>query len=256
MKLKTLAVVALMLVAAAPTMAEEQSSEPKAELKLKTHFNPLYAKFGHNSTTKLTVISGPVDVKMRNHGVPGKCWIATCGKYRMKLTIENSVGYDLCSLIEHIEKIPGPYIRACQAVSDEKEDGIAVYADLGGASAHGGKQYINIVPRASALTLAHEMGHTLEQIARESDSAILDRWDKAITADNISVSDYGDKVRHEDLAEFAQVYAVCLDHGPESLAELKQLSPERYSLWEEILEEPKGSPVNSRPIPQSEVGAP
>ena len=39
-------------------------------------------------------------------------------------------------------------------------------------------------------------------------------------ADNLSVSDYGDHVRHEDLGEFAQVYAVCLDAGCEQLAAL------------------------------------
>jgi len=129
-------------------------------------------------------------------------------------------------------------MRACQAVSDEGEDGIAIYADLGGASAHGGKRYINLVPRANALTIAHEAGHTLEQVFRESHPKILDEWEQAIKADKISVSDYGDHVRHEDLAEFAQVYAVCLDAGPEPLAALKKLSPRRFALWEKILKEP------------------
>ena len=63
-------------------------------------------------------------------------------------------------------------------------------------------------------------------------------WASAIKADKISISDYGDNVRHEDLAEFAQVYAVCLDAGPEPLAALEELSPARFALWEKIL---KGS---------------
>jgi hypothetical protein len=129
-------------------------------------------------------------------------------------------------------------MRACAAVSDEGEDGIAVYAELGGASAHGGQGYINIVPRADALVIAHESGHTLEQVARAADAKILDMWEEAIKADKVSVSDYGDHVRHEDLAEFAQVYAVCLGAGPEHLAALKGLSPARLALWEKILKGP------------------
>jgi len=227
--MKTLAVVILALATAA---------EAKAEGKLKTHFGPLYAKFGRNSTTKVEVVSGPKDVKMRNGQVPGKRWIATSGKYRFKLTIQDSTEVELDHLIQIIENLPAPYIRACEAVSDEGEDGIAIYADLGGAGAHGGKTYINMVPGGNALMIAHEAGHTLEQVARESDPKILDKWEEAIKADNLSVSDYGDNVRHEDLAEFAQVYAVCLDAGPEHLAELKKLSPERFALWEKILNWP------------------
>jgi len=226
---KTLAVMILTLAVAVQATAEE---------KLKTRFKPLYEKFGQNSTTKVKIVSGPTDVKMRNGGVAGKQWIATSGKYRFKLTIQNSTGFKLAKLIEIIEKLPAPYVRACQAISDEGEDGIAIYADLGGAGAHGGKGYINMVPRANALTIAHEAGHTLEQVARESDAKILDKWEQIIKADKISVSDYGDRVRHEDLAEFAQVYAVCLDAGPEHLAALKKLSPARFALWEKILNGP------------------
>ena len=59
-------------------------------------------------------------------------------------------------------------------------------------------------------------------------------------ADKISVSGFGDSVCWEDLAEFSQVYAVCLDAGPEHLARLKELSPRRFALWEKILKEPDG----------------
>ncbi len=215
---------------------EAREAEAIAEdKKLKARFGPLYEKFGRDSTTKVEVVSGPEDVKMRNGGVLGKQWIARCGKHRFKLTIEDSTGFKLEKLVERLQKIPGPYMRACTAVSDEGEDGIAIYADLGGARAHGGKGYINLVPRADALVIAHEVGHTLEQVARQSDSKILDKWEEAIKADKISVSDYGDNVRHEDLAEFAQVYAVCLSAGPKHLAALKKLSPTRFALWEKIL---------------------
>ena len=229
MTMKILAVAILSLAAAA---------EPKPEQKLKTRFRPLYKTFGQGSTTKVKVVSGPEAVKMRNGRVAGKRWLATCGTHRFKLTIQDSTGAKLEQLVARLQKIPGPYMRACVAVSDEGEDGIAIYAKLGGASAHGGKGYINLVPRANALTIAHEMGHTLEQVARESDPKILDKWEEAIKADKISVSAYGDHVRHEDLAEFAQVYAVCLDAGTEHLSALKKLSPARFALWEKILKWP------------------
>lgn len=216
------------------------AAEAKPEDKVKAHFGPLYGKFGRRSTTKVEVVSGPEDVKMRNGGVSGKQWIATCGKHRFKLTIEDSTGVKLGQLVQILQKMPGPYMRACTAVSDEGEDGIAIYADLNGARAHGGKGYINLIPAADALAIAHEAGHTLEQVARQSDPKVLDKWEEAIKADKISISDYGDHVRHEDLAEFAQVYAVCLDAGPEHLAELKKLSPARFALWEKILKGPDG----------------
>jgi hypothetical protein len=125
-------------------------------------------------------------------------------------------------------------------VSDKGEDGIAIYASLGGARAHGGQGYINIVPYVGALVVAHEAGHTLQQLAGALHPNILEMWKSAIIADKISISDYGDHAHTEDLAEFAQIYAVCLGEGPETLAALKKLSPARFALWEQILE-PKQS---------------
>ena len=206
-----------------------------AKDNLKSHFKPIFEEFGEHSTTKIKVVSGPEAVQMRNGRVAGKQWIATSGEYRFKLTIEDATGAKLEQLVGRLEKLPNSYLSACVAVSDKGEDGIAIYADLGGARAHGGKKYINLVPHADALVIAHEAGHTLEQVAMQSDPKILDKWEVAIKADEISVSDYGDTVRHEDLAEFAQVYAVCLDAGPEHLATLKKLSPKRFALWLRIL---------------------
>ena len=213
----------------------------KAEEKLTAHFAPLFREFGRDSTTKVEVVSGPEEVKMGNGGVSGKQWIATSGKHRFKLTIQDSTGVKPDQLVERLQKLPGPYMRACAVVSDEGEDGIAIYANLGGASAHGSKSYLNLVPGANALVIAHEAGHTLEQVARESDPKILDEWQEAIKADKISISDYGDHAHAEDLAEFAQVYAVCLGAGPEHLASLKKLSPARFALWEKILEPENGT---------------
>ena len=203
--------------------------------QLKSHFKPIFEEFGEHSKTKIEVVAGPEAVEMRNGRVAGKQWIATSGDYRFKLTIEDATGAKLEQLVRRLEKLPSSYLSACVAVSDKGEDGVAIYADLGGARAHGGKGYINLVPHADALVIAHEAGHTLEQVARELDPEVLDHWEEVIKADEISVSDYGDTVRHEDLAEFAMVYAVCLDAGPKYLAELKKLSPKRFEFWARIL---------------------
>jgi photosystem II stability/assembly factor-like uncharacterized protein len=104
----------------------------KAEEKLKARFAPLFKEFGRNSTTKVEVVSGPKEVKMRNGGISGRQWIATSGKHRFKLTIQDSTGVKPEQLVERLQKLPGPYMRACAAVSDEGEYGIAVYAELGG----------------------------------------------------------------------------------------------------------------------------
>ncbi len=75
MTMKILAVGILTLVVAA---------QMKAKDKVTAHFRPLYEKFGQDSATKVEVLSGPADVKMRNGGVSGKRWIAKCGEYRFK----------------------------------------------------------------------------------------------------------------------------------------------------------------------------
>ena len=145
-----------------------QAGDPSgatAKAKLKSHFKPIFEKFGQNSTTKIKVVSGPEAVQMRNGRVVGKQWIATSGEYRFKLTIEEATGAKHEQLVGHLEKLPSSYLSACVAVSDKGEDGIAIYADLGGARAHGGKGYINLVPHADALVIAHEAGHTQKPVA-------------------------------------------------------------------------------------------
>ncbi len=217
--------------------AKAVSAEKKEEKKerLFQRFRDLFDKSGQNNTHQVEIISGPTAVKMRNGRVPGKQWQATCGKYRFKLTIEDKTKMPLETLIKRIEELPMPYVRACEVVSDIREDGVAIYSDLNGAMAHGGKGYINTLPNAPSVVIAHEVGHTLEQAARESDSKLIEKWTSAIEADNQSVSGYADSSNTEDLAEFAKVYCVCYNAGPEKLAELRKLSPRRFSIWEHIL---------------------
>ncbi|MBW8016744.1 MAG: hypothetical protein FVQ82_11200 [Planctomycetes bacterium] len=225
MKMSIICAVILVLFAVSETNAE----------RLKDHFVGLYSTFGDNSTTEVSIVSGPEIVAMNRGAAVGKQWIAESGKYQFKLTIEDATGVTIGDLVSRIEELPEPYIRACKEVSDDGEDGIALYVDIGGATAHGGKSYINMVAGAGSRVIAHEAGHTLEQVARESDPTILEQWAAAILSDNVSVSGYGDQNTWEDLAEFAQLYAVCLGAGSESLAELDSLSPARFDLWEAML---------------------
>ena len=222
-------------IIAAVVVALAVAPEASAEKRLVEHFKTLFDEFGQDSTTKVKVVSGPEDVAMRNGRVAGKQWVATAGEFRFKLTIQNSTEVKVEQVVQRLQKLPMPYLRAAEVVSDENEDGIAIYADLGGAAAHGGQSYINLVPHANALVIAHEVGHALEQVARSADPEVLNKWAAAIKADEISVSSYGDRVRHEDLGEFAKVYAACLDAGASSLVQLKKLSPARFTLWEKIL---------------------
>ncbi|MDP6522600.1 MAG: hypothetical protein QGH15_00130 [Kiritimatiellia bacterium] len=215
-------------VSAAEKKEQKQRVEPQ--------FRHLYKTFGKNSNTRIHLTTGPKEVKMRNGGVPGKCWLAESGRYKFKLTIQDGVDVTVEQLIERLQKLPMPYMRACEVVSDEKEDGIAIYKTLGGAGAHGGKQYVNMTPGVKAIIIAHEMGHTLEQKAREADETIFEQWQSAIDADKISVSGYGDGALWEDLADFAKVYAACMDAGKEELNKLRKLAPARYTLWKRILE--------------------
>ena len=57
----------------------------------------------------------------------------------------------------------------------------------------------------------------------------------AKTHDNISVSNYGNGPIHEDQAEFARIYAICLGNTPADQARLRAASPYRYALWEQML---------------------
>ena len=245
-KMTVVLIVALAVALAPPPKARAKKPDKKApkaapkkdqktEPRLFQHFGELFKNSGVNNTHKVKIVSGPTAVKMRNGRVPGKQWRATCGKYRFKLTIQDETKLPLDTLVKRVEQLPMPYVRACEVVSDELEDGLAIYKNLNGAMAHGGKQYINTLPHAPSVVIAHEVGHSLEQCARESDPRLIEKWTSAIKSDNRSISGYADSSNTEDLAEFAKVYAVCFNAGPERLAELKKLSPRRFSLWEQIL---------------------
>lgn len=210
---------------------------------LDRHFSRLNAGFGKKNPDKVKILSGPEPVKMLRGQSPGKVWQASLDGVKFKITIEDKLALKVEDCLRRLEQQPDPYRRAFEIVSEDKKDGVAFYADLDGAAAHGSQDYLNLVPNADALVIAHEAGHILEQRMTRSRPTTLDEWKAAVVADKISVSAYGDGAFHEDLAEFARVYATCLDAGKPQLTDLKKRSPRRFQLWEKIL---KGDPKQAR----------
>jgi len=226
------AILTLLLGAA---LAPGQVAEVK-KVYLEQHFGGLRVSFGKKNHDKVQLLSGPEEVKMLRKQSPGKVWQASLNGVKFKITIEDKLQIDAAACVGRIEQLPPAYRRAFQIVSEDKKDGVSFYQDLDGAAAHGSQDYLNLVKDANACVIAHESGHILEQRASRSEPKTLEQWREAITQDKVSVSGYGDGASHEDLAEFACVYALCLDAGKAHLAELKKLSPQRYRLWEKILQ--------------------
>ena len=207
----------------------------EAKARLLDHFGGLRGGFGKKNQEKAKVLSGPTEVKMLRGESPGKVWQVTLGDTPFKITIEDKVNLQVADCLKRVENLPPAYRKVFQIVSEGTKNGVAIYANLDGAAAHGSQDYLNIVPDADAMVIAHESGHILEQRVSSAQPKTLEHWQQAITADKISVSAYGDQVAHEDLAEFALAYAMCLDAGKEKLTELKRLSPQRFAQWELIL---------------------
>ena len=207
------------------------------------HFSKLRKNFGKSNTDKPEILSGPTMVQMLNDQSSGKVWQVKLGETTFKVTIQDKTGMSVEECLERLERVPKPYRKLFEIVSEDNKAGMAFYAELGGAAAHGSQNYLNMVPRADAFVIVHEAGHILEQRITSSNPKTLEEWKKAIEKDKVSISRYGDQVAHEDLAEFALVYALCLDSGKKELAELKKLSPRRYALWETILTTAKAAPL-------------
>jgi len=219
----------------------KDEAKPPERQMLYTIFAPIMHDLGSHNLQKATVVSGPVEMKMTNNKQPGKQWWVRLGRSKFKVTIEDSTNFKLEEALTYAERIPVVYRRALEVVSEDKKAGLAIYKNLGGAAAHGGQSYLNMIPLKSAhaaSVIAHEAGHILEQRARSVDKDILKKWEEAVKADNIDVSGYGNHVNHEDQAEFARLYAFCIDHsmGRGKLRELRELSPARFALWEKMLE--------------------
>jgi len=226
--------------------AKEEAKQPPRQMLFKI-FKPVMHDIGAFNLQKATVVSGPVEIKMTNNQKPGKQWQVRLGQSEFKVTVEDSSELTIEKALVCAERIPVPYRRALEVVSEDKKAGLAFYKTLGGAAAHGGQSYLNMIPLKpahAASVIVHEAGHILEQRARNTDKEILDKWAEAAKADNIDVSNYGNHANHEDVAEFARLYAFCIDHslGRGRLRDLKELSPARFALWEKMLELSKAKP--------------
>ena len=242
-----LAVLSVVAVLAATAVAEDAKAgakeaapaSPPRQMLYKI-FAPIMKELGEANLQKATVLSGPVEMKMANNQKPGKQWRVRLGQSEFKVTIEDASGVKLAAALDYAERIPAVYRRALEIVSEDKKAGMAIYKTLGGASTHGGQGYLNIAPMKgvnAAALIAHETGHILTQRAGKTDTEFLRKWAQAVKADNIDVSDYGNSANHEDLADFARLYAFCIDHsmGRGRLKDLKKLSPRRFALWERVL---------------------
>lgn len=226
---------------------EANANPPQREM-LYDIFAPIMQDMGSCNLQKARVVSGPVEMKMTNNKQPGKQWWVRLGQSKFKVTIEDSANLKLETALANAERIPIAYRRALEVVSEEKKAGLAFYKTLGGAAAHGGQAYLNMIPlkgNHAASVIAHEAGHVLEQRARSAEKDILDRWAEAAKADDIDVSPYGNQANAEDQAEFARLYAYCIDAavGKGMKGELKKLSPERFELWEHMLRKSKALPI-------------
>ena len=234
--IRSLRLLALFTLAAGAALAAPPAPPADgAPLNLKQRFAPQIATFGDRPSATIKLESGPLPVKMLRGAAPGQSWQASLGDIRFKITIEDQTQLAIADTLDRLQRLPPSYWRAFRIVSENPKDGVAFYADLGGAAAHGSQDYLNMVPKVGAIVVAHEVGHILEQRASAAQADLLNRWKQAIAQDQISVSRYGDQVAHEDLAEFAAIYAVCLDAGPLASAQLQALSPQRCALWKTIL---------------------
>lgn len=239
------AVAGLYLFAAlmASASAAETASLPGKKSYLVDHFGSLSSTVGTRNRQKVRLLSGPESVQMPNDKSPGRRWQAQLGGTKFAITIQDETGLEVQEVLQRIERMPVAYRHVLAIVSEPGKAGIAFYKHLGGAAAHGSQDYLNVVPDIDTMVLLHESGHVLEQRYRTSNADVLDRWKELISKDGVSVSGYGDQVAHEDLAEFAMVYAVCLDAGREKLTDLRRFSPRRFELWRTILDEaPKIDP--------------
>ena len=168
----------------------------------------------------------------------GRAWQAQRAVHPFTVTIEDGHNEVLSHVLWQCSRLPPPYLAALEIVSEAGEDGLALYQSLDGAAGHGSENYVNVVGSACPLLL-HELGHAIEQQARNHGNAgFLDEWARAIRADAEDVSAYALHNAWEDCAEFSLLYAIASTRG--ALEQLGGHSPERLRLWSWALEQVNG----------------
>lgn len=228
-------------VVAAPTPVAIAAATPPAPPapppeRLVDEARPLAKALRARAGAPTAVLEGPAVAAMKNDRSPGRTWLARVGETTFRVTIQDAAKVEVDHVLAIVARLPARYRRCLEVVSETGKDGVAIYAELGGAAAHGSQDYLNMIPAADVFVVMHEAGHVLEQRATKAQPDVLTRWAEAIAADKVSVSPYGDTITHEDQAEFALVYGIAVATGADALARLRALSPRRAALWEEILE--------------------
>jgi len=233
----------------AAAAAADDAKPPKQKM-LFDIFSPIMREIGTLNTQRAEILSGPISIKTKKfvHGkgmtpATARQWNVRLGQSTFKITIDDEAEkWTIADALGRVEQLPAIYRRCLEIVSEKGKTGLTFYKGLGGA--HGSQDYINVEPGARARCMVHEAGHCLEQRARSLEPDILKRWQEAIKKDKIDVSGYGNTSHWEDLAEFAMLYAYCIDHaaGKGMKRQLQKLSPNRFRLWEHILRKTKALP--------------
>ena len=222
------------LVAVLLTFAVVAPAAQKAPLR--DEFQRLYADFGQKTMVQLSTLSGPKAVKMRRDQRPGKQWMVTTGSYNFKLTIQDKADYSIEKLMGMLEKLPAIYLSASVAASDDGEDGIAVYADLGGADSSGGLGTIDILPTANAAAMIRALGRALAEEAKSKDNTVPQQWIAASKKDARPVAAGVSSSWDAEIEEYAELYAVCMvPKSANNFNLLRARSQSRFVLWTKMV---------------------
>lgn len=226
-----------------PSTIAEIPEKKKLE-NIKQHFMPLWKP--DKTTSKVKITSGPThNVKFPHGNKVGSLWIVQAGKYKVELSIENGSKNSIEDLMDALRCLPDPLLWG---LSKGERTGAQIHKSLGAAAYANGHGVLLKQGRWDGLAtlLLHEAGHVIYNVTNDlNDDNQEDRWINAMEADDISVSAYGDGRWGEDVAEFGQVYFVCLLAGDKmhfgdrtALEELERLSPQRFAAWQVLLQQP------------------
>jgi len=228
--------------AARPPIAWVRPDFSAQQSRLDERFNGYVWRIGENIKNYAEVASGPVSHTMLHYSKgPGQLWQVRCGGNYFKTTIEDATGASIEEAMQTYQKIPNVYRRGFEIVSSG--DGVSLFTTLGGAAGTGWLEGLCLAYPGGLgpWIITHEVGHVLQAKVWDccEGSGIMDRWSNAIYSDGVGVSEYGDSNPYEDLAEYARLYAGCLDRcddgDSQPLRELYAASPQRFQVWESIL---------------------
>jgi hypothetical protein len=171
--------------------AEPVAAAEPAPMRLMEIYGPRGRAMGEKNLEEVKILAGPEPTVMLNDRSPGRTWRAEIGGILFRMTIQDSAKMEVEELFDRIRRMPPAYRVILPIVSEEGKAGLAVYADLQGAAAHGSQDYLNIIPKAGTRVLLHEAGHILEQRYRTAHGDVLQRWEALIPGEKMSKNDGG-----------------------------------------------------------------